>query len=694
MEIVDKDFRNGFICAFQYAVKAVSYFLHVSFLETCKSYDLCPSGLNIRKKPFIEFESDDLKVFWQEALAKTERDLLEALCVGICERMFTLESKFWKELQDLEEKHGREEFKEWLVKLMVHLEKKVKKVSKTKQRKLGELANDVTLKEHVSERFKEHLSLFTFYNEFVKFCEEFCPDVNLANLVTLGPVCNVTNDISKSFEESHDDTFKYSPNENEPNTKEVTNVGTLLDGRYQGKFVSPNVVNLSSRILNKAEVSLLSKGLQFVPTPKNINLSKIKEELEIFGRKLRLEWYFRNDERDLITNPFKKKSKFNPKNKDAAIELYLSRLEEEILALQKNFNSKYSNLTKEERNAIYSLRDDNTIIIKEADKGSGIVVWDRKDYLAEAKKQLDDKEVYQEVRGDIESPLIKIIKRVLGNIRNRRDIGDETLDYFLVNNPKLGRFYLLPKIHKRLHNVPGRPVISNSGFHTENISAFVEHHLKPLAQKVKSYVKDTNGFLRKIANLPPLPEDLIFCTIDVVGLYPNIPHDEGLKAVRNALDSREDKTISTESLLELAECVLKNNIFEHNTKFFKQVPGTAIGTKMAPPYAIIYMDELERGFLENYHLQPLVWWRYIDDIFMLWQHGEKELKKFLDILNCYHPSIKFVWDYSREKINFLDVNVIRKDNQLITDLYIKPTGTHQYLHASSCHVYHCKKSIS
>ena len=245
--------------------------------------------------------------------------------------------------------------------------------------------------------------------------------------------------------------------------------------------------------------------------------------------------------------------------------------------------------------------------------------------MAEAKKQLDDKEVYQEVRGDIESPLIKIIKRVLGNIRNRRDISDETLDYFLVNNPKLGRFYLLPKIHKRLHNVPGRPVISNSGFYTENISAFVEHHLKPLAQKVKSYVKDTNDFLRKIANLPPLPEDLIFCTIDVVGLYPNIPHDEGLKAVRNALDSREDKTISTESLLELAECVLKNNIFEHNTKFFKQVRGTAIGTKMAPPYAIIYMDELERGFLENYHLQPLVWWRYIDDIFMLWQHGEKEL---------------------------------------------------------------------
>ena len=73
----------------------------------------------------------------------------------------------------------------------------------------------------------------------------------------------------------------------------------------------------------------------------------------------------------------------------------------------------YSNLTKGERNALYSLRDDKSIIIKETDKGSGVVIWDRGDYLAEAKKQLDDKEVYQELKGDVESPLKKIIKKVI-----------------------------------------------------------------------------------------------------------------------------------------------------------------------------------------------------------------------------------------------------------------------------------------
>ena len=68
---------------------------------------------------------------------------------------------------------------------------------------------------------------------------------------------------------------------------------------------------------------------------------------------------------------------------------------------------------------------------------------------------------------------MRIIKSVLRKRSNRDDINDETLDYFLVNKPKLGIFYLLPKIHKRLLNVPGRPVIFNSSYFTENYFLFL-----------------------------------------------------------------------------------------------------------------------------------------------------------------------------------------------------------------------------
>ena len=321
------------------------------------------------------------------------------------------------------------------------------------------------------------------------------------------------------------------------------------------------------------------------------------------------------------------------------------------------------------------------------------MVWGREDYLQEASKQLEDGNIYEEVFGDCVSPLIKTIKESLFRINARGDISKHTLDYFLVDNPRLGRYYMLPKIHKRLFDVPGRPVISNSGYFTENISAFIDYHLQPLARQVKSYIKDTNDFLCRLKELDNLPDDFLLCTIDVVGLYPNIPHDEGLLAVKKALENREDKSVSTDSLLELTELVLKNNIFEHNERKFRQKQGTAIGTKMAPPYAILFMDDLETKMLQEFHQKPFVWWRYIDDVFLIWQHGKESLQKFWDHINSFHPSIKFTANISSHTVEYLDVKVIRQGNKLVTDLYVKPTDTHQYLHASSCHVYHSKRSI-
>ena len=148
------------------------------------------------------------------------------------------------------------------------------------------------------------------------------------------------------------------------------------------------------------------------------------------------------------------------------------------------------------------------------------------------------------------------------------------LDYFIMKDPKFPRFNLLPKIRKRLHNVLGRPVISNSCYYTENISSFLDHHLKPLAQAVKYYIKDTNEFLKKLRSLPKLPDCIILCTMDVVELYPNIPHEEGLSALRKRLDTRKEKYVSTDTIIDLAEVVLKNNIFTFGKKTLKQKRGT------------------------------------------------------------------------------------------------------------------------
>ena len=110
---------------------------------------------------------------------------------------------------------------------------------------------------------------------------------------------------------------------------------------------------------------------------------------------------FSNDENIFDSNKkFTPKSTFNPKNKDVIIETYLSSLEEKLLDIDIIPKDKFNNLSKEEKDALCSLKNDNTIVIKGADKGSEVVIWDRDDYLKEAHKQLSDEQLYEEVKND------------------------------------------------------------------------------------------------------------------------------------------------------------------------------------------------------------------------------------------------------------------------------------------------------
>ena len=79
------------------------------------------------------------------------------------------------------------------------------------------------------------------------------------------------------------------------------------------------------------------------------------------------------------------------------------------------------------------------------------------------------------------------------------------------------------------------------------------------------------------------------------------------------------------------------------------------------------MDSLEEDKLSNSLLKPLVWWCYIDDIFMMWVHEEEELQRFLEALNCFNPNIQFKTEYSGGKKHFLDVTVMKKCKKLIID---------------------------
>lgn len=143
-------------------------------------------------------------------------------------------------------------------------------------------------------------------------------------------------------------------------------------------MVDPKVINLSSRSLNEAEINLLSKGLKFTPTPNESNPQDLTTDIKEYTRKLRLAEYFHSDddgENTTETDLVKNKSNFNPKKgRNALLDTVCDTLESMPTEDNPSKNKRQHNLLKSEENAIKSLLNDNSIVIKEADKGGAVVV--------------------------------------------------------------------------------------------------------------------------------------------------------------------------------------------------------------------------------------------------------------------------------------------------------------------------------
>ena len=118
-----------------------------------------------------------------------------------------------------------------------------------------------------------------------------------------------------------------------------------------------------------------------------------------------------------------------------------------------------------------------------------------------------------------------------------------------------------------------------------------------------------------------------------------------------------------------------------------------MGTKAAPGLDNCFMGNFEEEYTYKYRLKPLLYLRYLDDIFLIWQHTEIELDAYAAYLNNCLPTIKFTVEKSKNSVCFLDTIVKIVDNIIETDLYSKPTDAHNYLLYKSAHPKNCKDSI-
>ena len=265
------------------------------------------------------------------------------------------------------------------------------------------------------------------------------------------------------------------------------------------------------------------------------------------------------------------------------------------------------------------------------------------------------------------------------------------------NPPRIPVFYTLTKIHK---TVPAaRPIISGCEGPTERISSFVDSLLQPIMKIADSYLRDTTDFINFIERTK-VSESTILVSMDVTSLYTNIPQEEGITVVCKAYDSfhKKNPPIPTNYLREMLRLILKENSFQFLGKNYLQTHGTAMGTKMAVSFANIFMSAIEKEIISLSSKKPLVWKRYIDDIFSLWNIKKDEINAFIETANRYHSTIRFTAEISDKEITFLDTCVYKgsrfeQDSVLDLRTHFKPTETFQYTHFQSCHPVGVKKGF-
>jgi len=120
------------------------------------------------------------------------------------------------------------------------------------------------------------------------------------------------------------------------------------------------------------------------------------------------------------------------------------------------------------------------------------------------------------------------------------------------------------------------------------------------------------------------------------------------------------------SLIPLIEHCLTTTYFSYNDQFYEQTSGAAMGSPISPVIANIFVEHFEKEALQKAPKKPEVWFRYVDDTFVIWRHGRAELRKFLIFLNNQHPNIRFTIDTEEnKKLPFLDVFVIKKADNIL-----------------------------
>ncbi|CAF3386823.1 unnamed protein product [Rotaria sp. Silwood2] len=424
---------------------------------------------------------------------------------------------------------------------------------------------------------------------------------------------------------------------------------------------SKTVHNISSYTLSSTEERLLCRGWDFCIENKVLDFLEFETDVELNSMKI---------ESSCHSSVFR------------SLCRHMHNASQQLMRSCKR--KKFSNLSDDELKSLKSLKSNKNIVIAKADKGNSIVILDKESYIKKAEQilkgnqfqEINNKNYHQERENELNKYIYALLKE---------GIIDQKLRFRLQSTcSSLSVFYGLPKIHKTEY--PIRPIISTIGSFQYELSKYLAKAIKDSSPQADSYIKDAFEFVKKIkSTILDKEKSYMMCSFDVESLYTNVPVEEAINVTLDFM-FKPTKNISIpfnreqmKKLLELSVC---DAPFRFQNKIYKQIDGVAMGSPLAPILANLWLQRIEQKLNRFSKNRPIIWLRYVDDIFCLFDIPKAKILEFHSRINKWHKNLKFTIEMESNKtLPFLDVLVTRDHdhNQLTTSLYRKPTHTGLYL---------------
>ena len=392
------------------------------------------------------------------------------------------------------------------------------------------------------------------------------------------------------------------------------------------------------------------------------------------------------------------------KNKEDLLYIK-SKLSNTAVSSFTSFKSKAryeKNLPEEELTALNNLIRDNEIVIQRADKGNTVVLTNKDIYVQRIKDIISDRTKFRDLdisTNDVMGCLKYILdseKRVREvlyryNVTNKNRVAgifsEKVYSNIAPTGSRPGILYGLPKVHKPLidGNPKFRQILSAISTPTYRLSKYLVPLLTPITTNDYT-VKDSFSFAKEVINFD---SSLHMSSLDIESLFTNIPLEETINICTDSLFIGKDtiNNINKETFKLLLQLALSESCFVFDGKLYSQTDGVSMGSPLGPSLANSFLVYHEKQWLDNCpeNIKPLVYRRYVDDIFLLCRDAEHH-QKFLDYMNTKHVNMKFTEEKEKHNtLSFLDVQVSRdsSSNTFTTNVYRKPTFSGVYTNFTS-----------